>query len=186
MTEELHSRPTPPGSTFLGAPFARIDEIEPGMLVVGGVPSGISGDEAGVVDGPRAIRAAASARENVIDLERGWIRRRRPDAMLVDIGDLDTYGTQVELMTREVSAQMEEIVRRGGFPVMLGGDHYVTYPLFLGYHDAKRAADPDHRIGYIQIDATWTSATTSRVWAATGTARTPAAPASYRASIRAT
>jgi agmatinase len=45
-----------------------------------------------------------------------------------------------------------EVVRRGGFSVCLGGDHYVGFPSCLGYCRAIREARPAARIGYIHID----------------------------------
>ena len=47
---------------------------------------------------------------------------------------------------------MADITRRGGMPVVLGGDHYIAYPSFEGFVRgmAERRSNP--RVGYLHID----------------------------------
>ena len=149
------------GVTFLNCPPIADEEIEPGMLVVGGVPCEFTGSAIGPRLGPAAIRAASvgidwrwrePGPEGVIDVRDGSLVRFRDDLALYDVGDFTTYAPQLAPTTESVRARMQGIVERGAFPVMLGGDHYVSYPLIAGYHDAKQAAGKE-KIGYIQVDA---------------------------------
>ena len=167
MSESEQDRPKRPsyssGVTFLNCPAITDDEIEPGMLVVGGVPCDFTGSVIGPRFGPEAIRAASVGidwrwREpgpmGVIDVRDGSLVRFRDDLNLGDVGDFTIYAPQLEPTTTSVRERMRGIVERGAFPIMLGGDHYVSYPLIAGYHDAKRAAGHGkHKIGYIQVDA---------------------------------
>jgi arginase family enzyme len=149
------------GVTFLNCPAIHDDEIEAGMLVVGGVPCEFTGSAIGPRLGPQAIRAASvgidwrwrePGPEGVIDVRDGSLVRFRDDLALGDVGDFTTYAPQLDPTTAAIRERMRGIVERGAFPIMLGGDHYVSYPLIAGYHDARQAAGKG-RIGYIQVDA---------------------------------
>jgi agmatinase len=149
------------GATFLNRPAIADDEITPGMIVVGGVPCEFTGSAIGPRLGPAAIRAASvgidwrwrePGPEGVIDVRTGRAVRFRDDLRLGDVGDFTIFAPQLEPTTASIRGRMCEIVGRGAFPVMLGGDHYVSYPLAAGYHDAKRQSG-HHRFGYIQVDA---------------------------------
>jgi agmatinase len=147
--------------TFLNSPAIHDEEIAAGMLVVGGVPCEFTGSAIGPRLGPQAIRAASitidwrwrePGPDGVIDVRDGSVVRFRDDLALADVGDFTTYAPQLEPTTASVRARMQGIVERGAFPVMLGGDHYVSFPLIAGYTDAKQAAR-EGKIGYIQVDA---------------------------------
>ena len=45
-----------------------------------------------------------------------------------------------------------EMVRRESFPIILGGDHSITYPAVLGFAKAATRANRSLRIGYLHID----------------------------------
>ena len=156
--------PTAPyvsGTTFLNWPRVSAEQVLPGMIVAGGVPCEFTGSTIGPRLGPAAIRQRSNGinwrwREpgpgGVVNVSDGTAVRFREDAAVGDIGDVPIHSPQLERTTEEISRFMEDIVRRGGFPVMLGGDHYVGYPLVLGYHEARRALG-ETRFGYIQVDA---------------------------------
>jgi arginase family enzyme len=160
MADRPRRAPNSATGTFLNWPSITADDIEPGMIVAGGVPSEFTGSP-GTRGGPAAIRAASAqidlrwrvmGSEGVIDVLDGSLLRFRDDVAVGDIGDATIYAPQLERTTDAIAALAETIVRHGGFPVMLGGDHYISYPLIAGYHAARREAG-ERRIGYIQIDA---------------------------------
>lgn len=145
------------GSTFLNWPRATLDEVEPGMIVVVGAPSDFTGSVIGPRFGPEAIRQASCGidyrwrepgPDGVVDVRDGSLVRFRDDARAVDAGDIAVYAPQLEPTTASISQAAAEIVRRGGFPVLLGGDHYVSYPMVAGVAEARGG-----RLGYIQLDA---------------------------------
>ncbi len=149
------------GVTFLNCRSIEDDEIEPGMIVVGGVPCEFTGSTIGPRLGPAAIRTASividwrwrePGPDGVIDVRDGTVVRFRDDLSLGDVGDFTMYPPQLEPTTEAIRTRMRGIVARGAFPVMLGGDHYVSFPLIAGYHDAKLNAG-ERKIGYIQVDA---------------------------------
>lgn len=149
------------GVTFLNCPPIAADEIEAGTIVVAGAPSDFTGSVFGPRLGPEAIRAASigidwrwrePGPEGVIDVRDGSLVRFRDDLALYDVGDFTIFAPQLEPTTESIAAGIAGIVDRGAFPVTLGGDHYVSFPLVRGYHDAKRRQG-EAKIGYIQIDA---------------------------------
>lgn len=90
---------------------------------------------------PLIRRALASPSSN------GWsesIRNLTVDGLLADAGD-------VHLSTSEPRAVIErgarEVLRHGGRPISLGGDHSITYPLLR----AVRSAHP--RLTVLHVDA---------------------------------
>ena len=162
----MTTRPSPiapfsSGTTFLNWPRVSVEQVRPGMIVAGGVPCEFTGSTIGPRLGPAAIRQRSTSinwrwREpgpgGVVNVSDGTAVRFREGAAVGDIGDVPIHSPQLERTTDEIRTCMEGIVRRGGFPVMLGGDHYVGYPLVLGYHEGRRALG-ETRFGYIQVDA---------------------------------
>ncbi len=132
-------------------------DITPGEAVVLGVPydrTKIS--RPGAAEGPRSIREATAmfqfavtemARGEIADLDSGRVLRHRP--RLRDLGDLDVNGADVPEMFDTVRAAVVGVVRAGGLPVVLGGDHYMTYPSATG---VAEALDVKGRLAYLHFD----------------------------------
>jgi arginase family enzyme len=148
--------------TFLRARRGTVDGLEAGMVAVVGVPYETSTPwKRGPLLGPRAYREtslyywshADAAGDAQIEIDSG----QRVDPAMVhralrDLGDVPVSHVdwgQTEGLLRETSRR---IVERGAYPVFLGGDHFVTYPLALGYADAVRER-AGGRIGYIQLSS---------------------------------
>jgi agmatinase len=123
--------------------------------------------------GPRGIREgslafvrrlANSAADGFVDVGSATRFLPRPGARLVDVGDFNVYPSDVMKSTEAIAGGVYEVVRRGGFSVCLGGDHYVGYPSCLGYTRAAKEAQPNVRIGYIHIDGHLDFDDESAVW----------------------
>ncbi len=153
----------PPAPTFLAAPLVSVDAVRPGTVVIGGAPHDSTHfSRFGARLGPRGIREgslsfahklANAAGGGLVDVARGVRWRRRPEVPLVDVGDFNVYPSDVMQTTAGISGGVYEVVRRGGFSVCLGGDHYVGYPSCLGYCRAVHESRPQAKIGYIHIDS---------------------------------
>ena len=150
--------------SFFGAPGIELDQITEGLAVVAGVPidNGISMGRVGARFGPRAIReqslAVPTAYGTVQDRTlfdaatgKGLQLKERPE--IADFGDFNIFPTDLMKTTDSVIEGMAELVKRGAFPVVLGGDHYVAYPSFTGFAKGIAERRPDARIGYIHIDS---------------------------------
>ena len=88
----------------------------------------------------------------MIDVSTGHTLIRPDDFPLVDVGDFNSYPSDVMKATEGIAGGVSEVVMRGGFSVCLGGDHYVGYPSCLGYTRALGRLRPNARVGYIHID----------------------------------
>jgi agmatinase len=147
-----HSGPTYVGSkTFLNAPDADPQEL-PAATDIGvvGVPfdGGVS-RQPGARYGPEEIRR-----------ESGWYARndggfnaatgRRVDfdgVTIRDCGDVPIVTTDIEATGEGIRETVRDVADTG-FPVILGGDHYLTYPSFCGVAEAR-----GERLGMIHLDA---------------------------------
>ena len=150
--------------SFFGAPIVDVDQVKEGMTVVSGVPidHGIVISRPGARFGPRGIREASmrsrgayevSAESTLLDLESGVFRRPKDEPLLADIGDFDINPTNVADTTETVVGGVSEIVKRGAYPVILGGDHYVAYPGFLGFARGMAERKSGLRLGYLHVDS---------------------------------
>ncbi len=125
--------------TMFGVPARLLDEVENGEIVFLGAPFDL-GTTAypGCRFGPTALRMASTERfECQLDLETGrmsaWNMPTLGGAILggarlSDIGDL-TYqaGEPVETFYARLRSVMSRLYEKGAFPVVLGGDHSITY-----------------------------------------------------------
>lgn len=95
----------------------------------------------GAAGGPAAIRASSSGRirnpvtELGIDLEH--------DTVLVDLGDVDTAG-DVDKTFLRIEKAVAAVFKKKARPIILGGDHSITYPVLKAVARAHRAVDILH------------------------------------------
>ena len=150
--------------SFFRAPAIEFDQISDGMAVVSGVPidNGIYAGRVGARFGPRAIREASlhnrvgyevSPEKIRVDLDTGLGTRLKESPQIADIGDFNIYPTDLMKTTESVKQGVYEVVKRGGFSVVMGGDHYVAYPSFEGYAQGTAERKEGARLGYLHIDS---------------------------------
>ncbi len=80
----------------------------------------------GAAGGPAAVRSASS--EAVINSFTELGADLAADATLVDLGDVDVSGEYPQVAER-IRARVAEVLDAGAVPLVLGGDHSVTYPV---------------------------------------------------------
>lgn len=84
----------------------------------------------GAALGPQAIRAASTSKaisawtEYGVDLEK--------ETTWVDLGDVNVTGEFFEVFSR-IETSVLEILERNAIPVVLGGDHSITYPIVKAF-----------------------------------------------------
>ena len=180
--------------SFFSGKITTIEDVAEGMLVVAGVPidQGIVTARPGARYGPRGIREASmlhrgayevSAENTLLDVESGIWKKPVASPPLIDVGDFDINPTNTQETTEIVIDGVAEIVKRGGVPVLLGGDHYVAYPGFAGF--SKGMSEREGRRGWdICISIVTRTSGTCLVWGASshmarkhaGLARTHTSP----------
>ena len=130
-------------NTFARAPHGTIDELKTGDVALAGVVhDGTSSSRQGVRQGPKGIREAsadfiyelqASSSKSLIDVVSGRTLHMPSELKLVDLGDLQIYPMDLDKTLDVCRKTVSDIVGKGAFPVVLGGDHFITYPLFQGF-----------------------------------------------------
>ena len=150
--------------SFFKAPIVGPEDLEEGMAVVAGVPMdmGVVLTRTGARYGPRAIREAShfyravqemGVEQTAVNVDTKVARRLKQRPKLADVGDFTTYPQDIMRTTESISAGVARIVERGGLPVVLGGDHYLTYPSFEGFARGIAERRPGAKLGHVHIDS---------------------------------
>jgi agmatinase len=128
--------------SFLRAPICSDLETLSALIAVIGVPF----DEgspylAGSRMGPRALRehslrfvSGAGGFYNP-ETRKSYLDAELTKDLIADIGDADIAPTNVERSFAEITAMVRAVLDRGAMPVVLGGDHSITYPVVRAFSD---------------------------------------------------
>ncbi len=129
-------------NSFARAPRGAFDDIQRGTVAVVGIPyDGASTSRQGVRQGPRSIREAsadfiydlqASQSGALIDVISGRVLNTPSANALVDLGDLQSSPLDSQGVIAACTDAFSRISKSGGFPVALGGDRFITFPLVGG------------------------------------------------------
>ncbi len=95
----------------------------------------------GARDGPKAIRECFRF-YSVYD----WDRDFELTAPIFDFGNLEISVTSIEAAHTQVTEEVQKIRRLGLHPIIMGGDHSITYA-------AVKAINTSKRLGIINFDA---------------------------------
>ena len=130
--------------SFLRAPIVTDLDALDADIAVFGVPF----DEgspflAGSRMGPRSIREHslrfAAADLGLYDPETGrtYLSYEMANRTIADVGDVDVWPTDVKSSFDNATDLTRAVLARGAMPVVLGGDHSVTYPIVKGFEDEE-------------------------------------------------
>lgn len=120
-------------ASFAGVPTRRWDQAEPGEIVILGAPFDWgTTHRPGARFGPKAIR----------ECDYLWPNGYRPHLTagvdplgtlpVVDAGDVPIPVGYMEQSLRNIEAAVHAVAARSAIPLVLGGDHTVTYPNATG------------------------------------------------------
>lgn len=141
--------------TFMGAEAVEPEELTAEVDVAAyGVPfDGAVTNKPGTRYGPSALREATDRFSSTFTSEK----KRYNIAMdqsasygsleFRDCGDAPVVPNDTEQTYEQVEAFAETVAEQA-MPIMLGGDHYLTYPAFVGY-----ANTVEDDVGLIHVDA---------------------------------
>jgi agmatinase len=108
--------------------------------------------------GPRAIREASTLQAP--DAPYGWPFDVLSERTIVDYGDMAFDYADISSFPGHVSEHVRGILNAGAASVVLGGDHYISFPILKAY------AEKFGPVSLIQIDAhtdTWVDDDLDRV-----------------------
>ncbi len=142
-----------PDITFLGVPRADLDDpatySDADVVVVGAPFDGGTSHRAGTRFGPQAIRATDYLPH---DGSRPHLALRSDglrDLSVVDSGDVEMPPGEIERALAALRHAVATVARSGAVPVVLGGDHSITFASASGVADALGQG----RISMIHFDA---------------------------------
>ncbi len=98
----------------------------------------------GAALGPAAIRAASTGKALNPYTELGF--NLEEETVLVDWGDVDTSG-DVDKTFRQIEEAVTEVIKKKARPIILGGDHSISYPVL------KALARKYRRLSILHFDA---------------------------------
>lgn len=116
--------------SFLRCKYSR--DLEGVDVAVTGIPlDTATTNRPGARFGPRAIRAVSPG----ISWARPWPWEIDPleELAIIDYGDCDFDHGKPEGITGEIERHIDHILESGTATLVLGGDHYVTYPVLKSY-----------------------------------------------------
>jgi agmatinase len=143
--------------TFLSAPYVtNLDDLKADIAVVGVPFDEGTWNAPGTRYGPRELREG-TAMYKMCDLTLGFYYIDGDRVVLkgkhwADVGDVETWPTVPAQTNDSVTRTIRTILAKKAFPVVLGGDHSITFPVVRAY---------DVPLTVIHFDAhldTWTGA----------------------------
>lgn len=142
-----------PDFTFLGVPAADLsdpDSFAAADVVILGAPfDGGTSYRSGARFGPQAIRGTDYLPHDGSRPSLALRTDALADLRVVDAGDVEVFAGDVERSLGQIREAVAIISRTGAIPVVLGGDHSVTYA------DASGLADVlgQGRVSLVHFDA---------------------------------
>jgi agmatinase len=67
------------------------------------------------------------------ETRRQYLEAEMTGGLIADLGDVDIRPTNVELSFELITSAVAGVLARGALPVVLGGDHSITYPVVRAF-----------------------------------------------------
>src|SRR5262245_14555616 len=83
-----------------------------------------------------------------IDEDRRYLEYERRYRRIVDCGDSDIIYTNVRRTFDNITRDVRRILDAGAFPVIIGGDHAITYPVVRAYTERLNVVHFDAHMDY--------------------------------------
>lgn len=146
--------------SFLRAPIqADLEELDADLAFIG-IPTDEGGPwKPGTRFGPRSVReqsvrfAGYGSRRAVggyydIDEDRRFLEYEIANSRIIDCGDVDITYTNREQTFDDITTTIHQILKRGAVPVVIGGDHGVSYPVVRAYEQPISVVQFDAHLDY--------------------------------------
>lgn len=105
--------------------------------------------------GPRALREHSlrfvSSSPGYFDPshQKVFLEREMRDGLIVDLGDADVVPTDIVSTFDSITALTARVLRKGAVPVVLGGDHAITYPVVRAFERDLYVVHFDAHLDYM-------------------------------------
>ena len=153
--------------TFLTAEPGDVNDVGDVDAAVLGAPfDAAASNRPGARYGPAAIRKASAWWAYLSGYKGGLTNMRTGETVdfsalsVVDTGDVPVFPMDHELTADSITAHVATVAEQGAVPVLLGGDHYCTFPAYRGFCEGAG----HESVGLVQIDAHTDTVTESPVF----------------------
>src|SRR5262249_54701300 len=82
-------------------------------------------------------------------LRREFLGHELSNGRIVDAGDADVLPTNVAGTFDNTTAMVRKLLSRGALPIVLGGDHGITYPVVRAYTEPLHVVHFDAHLDYL-------------------------------------
>jgi agmatinase len=141
--------------TFLKGEPRDVEDLDDADAAILGAPlDAAASNRPGARYGPEAVRKAStwwaylSGYKGSLTNMNTRAQVDYDEMTIADCGDVPVFPQDQETSAESITAHVATAAEQA-FPVMIGGDHYCTYPAFRGFAEA---IDAD-TVGLVQIDA---------------------------------
>lgn len=140
--------------SFLRAEIARnLTQLDADIAIMGAPTDEGSPYMPGSRFGPRSIREHSmrfQAADGYYDPRerRQFLEYEMTHGRLVDVGDADVLPTNVVDTFHNITTLTRQLLDRGALPVVLGGDHAISYPVVRAYEEPLHVVHFDAHLDY--------------------------------------
>jgi agmatinase len=145
--------------SFLRAPICtNLDELDADIAVLGFPSDEGTGWLPGARLGPRrlrelSLRFVGGAPQNQsgfwdIDSGRRYLDYELGNKRIVDCGDVDVIYTRPDQSWDNATAMVAKIIERGAMPIVLGGDHGISYAIVRAFTERLTVVHFDAHVDY--------------------------------------
>jgi agmatinase len=153
--------------TFLKVSPAEVENVADADAAVLGAPyDGAVSNRPGARYGPSAIREASAWWAYLSGYKDGLTNMRTDKQVdysnlsVADCGDVPVFPMDHEMTAESISTHVATVAAQDTMPVLLGGDHYCTFPAVQGFAEGMGL----DRVGLVQIDAHTDTSTESVIF----------------------
>lgn len=84
--------------------------------------------------------------------DKEYLRETLANRRLVDCGDVDVAPSRGDVTMGNLTASVEKIKQRGAMPIVLGGDHTLTYPVVRAFDQPMHVIQLDAHLDYSRVE----------------------------------
>lgn len=86
------------------------------------------------------------------ETRREYLVEEMGQGLIADVGDVDIHPANPERTFANITATVRAILDRGAMPVVLGGDHSITYPVFRAFDEPLHVLHFDAHTDYAPFE----------------------------------
>ncbi|RXT51456.1 arginase family protein [Bradyrhizobium betae] len=86
------------------------------------------------------------------ETRREYLVEEMSQGLIADVGDVDIHPANAPRTFENITAMVRGILDRGALPVVLGGDHSITYPVFRAFDEKLHVIHFDAHTDYAPFE----------------------------------